>query len=183
MQEHLNPYEAPKTQLDPTGADQQTESTRKAHLHTEASIKGIGTLYILIGSISGVVAMATAALYATTSLAWSLGSMLPGLLIGSLLVGTGFAIRRFKPWSRIAGTIFSAIGLIGFPIGTIFGAYFLYLMWCEKGRMIFAPAYQQVLAATPHIKYKTSIVIWIILGLVLALVAAAIVLPMIRSMR
>jgi hypothetical protein len=37
-----------------------------------------------------------------------------------------------------------------------------------------------VINATPHVKYKTSIVVWILLGLILMLVAAAILVPVFR---
>ena len=68
----------------------------------------------------------------------------------------------------------SVVGLIGFPIGTLISGYILYLLWGKKGRVIFSPEYQAVIAATPHVKYKTSIVVWILLGLVVVLILAGI---------
>ena len=67
----------------------------------------------------------------------------------------------------------SAIGLLGFPIGTLINGYILYLFLSKKGRTIFAPAYQDVIAATPHVKYRTSIVIWIFLALLVGLILFA----------
>jgi hypothetical protein len=37
-----------------------------------------------------------------------------------------------------------------------------------------APDYQDVIAATPHVKYRTSIVVWIFLALVIGLVVIAV---------
>jgi hypothetical protein len=59
------------------------------------------------------------------------------------------------------------------PIGTLINAYILYLVFSRKGRTILSEDYQQVIAATPHIKYKTSIIVWIFLGLLVALLAIA----------
>jgi hypothetical protein len=61
--------------------------------------------------------------------------------------------------------VFGAIGLLGFPVGTLIAGYLLYLLWSEKGNVVFSPRYQRVMQATPHIKYKTSIIVWIFLGL------------------
>ena len=37
------------------------------------------------------------------------------------------AIKKHLEWGRIAGIIFSLVMLLGFPIGTIIGAY---VLWC-----------------------------------------------------
>jgi len=87
-------------------------------------------------------------------------------------------VRALRPWGRIVGCILSAIGLIGFPIGTLINGYILYLFLSKKGRTIFAPEYQDVIAATPHVKYRTSIIVWIFLALVVLLLAVAVLAPM-----
>ncbi|TWT37296.1 hypothetical protein KOR34_22440 [Posidoniimonas corsicana] len=55
-------------------------------------------------------------------------------------------------------------------------------LWCligARARFIFTPDYQQVIAATPHIRYQTSKWVWILLavlvGLMLLAIAAAFV--------
>ena len=106
-----------------------------------------------------------------------------GMTVGLLAVGVGqffagYGVRALLPWGRIIGCILSAIGLIGFPIGTLINAYILYLFLSKKGRTIYSPEYQDVIAATPHIKYRTSILVWILLALVVALVALAFLAPM-----
>ena len=75
----------------------------------------------------------------------------------------------------LIGGVFSAIGLLGFPIGTLISAYFLYLLLSEKGSYVFSDAYKQVIAQTPHMRYKTSILTWIVVILLVTLVLLVIV--------
>lgn len=39
----------------------------------------------------------------------------------------GTAIKEHKDWGRIVGCVWAALQLLGFPIGTIIGAY---ILWC-----------------------------------------------------
>jgi hypothetical protein len=101
-----------------------------------------------------------------------------GLGVALILVGlgvgyafAGWGVRSLRPWGRIVGCVLAAIGLLGFPIGTLINAYILYLFLSKKGRTIYSPEYQDVIAATPHVKYKTSILVWVFLGLLVALLA------------
>ena len=48
---------------------------------------------------------------------------------------------------------------------------------------MFSEEYQAVIAQTPHIKYRTSIIVWILLGLVVALVVFAIVAALLGGRR
>ena len=76
-----------------------------------------------------------------------------------------------KKWARIPTGILSGIGLLAFPIGTLINAYVLYLIFSAKGKMVFSDEYRAVIEQTPHIKYRTSIIVWIVLGLLLLLIA------------
>ena len=40
--------------------------------------------------------------------------------------------------------------------------------------MVFSDEYRAVIEQTPHIKYRTSIIVWIVLGLLLLLIAIGI---------
>src|SRR5690606_39569288 len=86
-------------------------------------------------------------------------------------------LRALKPWARIAGIVMAILGLFGFPIGTLINGYILYLLLSQKGRRIFQPDYAHIVAATPEVKCRTSIVVWIILGIFLLGILAAISLP------
>ncbi|HKB60455.1 MAG TPA: hypothetical protein VKC56_10480, partial [Gallionellaceae bacterium] len=75
---------------------------------------------------------------------------------------------------RIVAGVLAGLGLLGFPFGTVISAFILYLLFSKKGAMVFSDEYKQVIADTPDIKYRTSIIVWIFLALLIA--AAAFVL-------
>ena len=50
------------------------------------------------------------------------------LIIPVLTFFLGKAIKAHADWSRVVGIIYSGILLIGFPIGTVIGAYLLWLL-------------------------------------------------------
>jgi glucose-6-phosphate-specific signal transduction histidine kinase len=72
---------------------------------------------------------------------------------------------------KMLAIIISAIGLLGFPCGTILSAYLLYLLLSPKGEMVFSEGYKDIVRATPHIKYRTSIIVWILLFLLIGILA------------
>ena len=47
--------------------------------------------------------------------------------------------------------------------------------------MVFSPEYQAVIAQTPHIRYRTSKVVWILLGLVLLIIVFGLVALFIKA--
>ena len=55
---------------------------------------------------------------------------LPGLL-------TGYGILNYKPWARILGIVLSAINLINIPLGTILGAYGLWVLLNSETERLF----------------------------------------------
>ena len=171
MSEAVNPYAAPAARVDDIGVNPEAEAVRREHINHEASIKAVGVLYYLggllltIGAFTGMAGAPNA------------GGALVIALVGALGLAqffAGWGVRAFRPWGRILGCILSGIGLLGFPIGTLINGYILYLFLSKKGRTIFSPEYQDVIAATPHVKYKTSIIVWIFLALILALVVIGI---------
>ncbi len=93
--------------------------------------------------------------------------------VAQMAVGSGF--RRLALWSKIPGAILAAIGMLLFPIGTLINGYVLYLLLSAKGSMVFSPEYKEVIFQTPHMKYKTSIVVWVFVGLLALLFVIAIV--------
>jgi hypothetical protein len=170
-----NPYAAPAARVEDIPANAEAEAIRKAHISHEASIKAVGVLYYLGGIGVSIAAIG--------SLVGGRDAASVGLGVGLLLVGVGqffagWGVRAFRGWGRVAGCILSAIGLIGFPIGTLINGYILYLFLSKKGRMIFSPEYQDIIAATPDVKYRTSIIVWIFLALIVVLLVAAVVVPM-----
>lgn len=55
---------------------------------------------------------------------------LPGLL-------TGYGILNYKPWARILGIVLSALNLINIPLGTILGAYGLWVLLNSETERLF----------------------------------------------
>lgn len=175
-----NPYAAP-TVADPVAAGTSAEAVRREHLSHEASVKGIGFLFLLGGVLMGLgVGSVVFANFQTRSPGGT-----PEILIALLLLvltvlqcWVGFGIRRLRPWARIPGVVFSVLGLLAFPLGTIFSAYFLYLLLSRKGRMVFSAEYAEIMAATPHLKYRTSIWVWVLLIAFLLFLALAFLTPL-----
>lgn len=155
-----NPYQAPSSEItNPTAANADAEAIRKEYINHETNVKSIGTLYFLGGLIFIMVFLVM--LTSDESRFGKMKDQLQLTVIGGALVvllfGLGFGLRNLKRWVRIPTILLAAIGLLGFPIGTIINAYILYLVGGKKGQMVFSEEYQQVIAATPHVKYKSSL--------------------------
>ena len=69
----------------------------------------------------------------------------------------------------------AAIGLLGFPVGTLINAYILYLLLSKKGALILSPAYAEIRRATPHIRYRMPVWNWIVIAIVVLAVVAYLV--------
>lgn len=157
------------------------DAVRNEHLKHEASIQSIGSLYYVGGA---AVVFASLALFVAglgadrngpeSSVGMLLGGGFLGFL-GAIQLWTAHGLRRLKPTARVPATLLSCLGLLGFPVGTLINGYILYLLHSKKGRTVMTVEYAQVIAQTPHIKYKTSIIVWIFLGLVVALLLAGII--------
>jgi hypothetical protein len=176
MSTSANPYAAPAARVDDIPANPEAEAIRRAHISHEASIKAVGILYYLGGA--GLILSGGAALVGARS-AENAVLMVVFLALGVGYLFSGWGVRALRAWGRIVGIVLSVIGLLGFPVGTLINAYILYLYLSKKGRTIFAPEYQDVIAATPHVKYKTSIIVWIFLALVIGGILFAILAPFI----
>jgi hypothetical protein len=156
-----NPYAAPESVITTVPvSNTESEQIRQEHLSHEASVKSVGSLYYL-GAILlslGFLAFSRTALNSGYMNGWGLivGSVLMlGIIVLQWKLATG--LRQLRPWVRIPTIVLSIIGLIGFPLGTIISAYILYLMFAPKSKMIFSPEYRQVIADSPHIRYRSSI--------------------------
>lgn len=194
-EEAFNPYAAPKAEI---GSDfavemqSDDEAIRKKYLNHEASVRAIGALNYL-----GGVVWVTAGLFLTgwsvllmsgvlprgadSPEKWLYGAMGVGLLaLGVLVFLLGRGLRRFRPWARWSEVALASIGALANvaqlnPFGLLFPVYFLYVMLSKKGTMVFSPEYQAVRARTPHIKYKTSLIVKIAVVLLLTVLCLAIV--------
>ena len=164
--------------------DSASEEIRKAHIKHEASIKSIGILYYLGGIFVGIMGIMVFLVGGGASALPQnrfIGLFLLALAAAQLFTGTG--LRRLKSWARAPTGILSGIGLFGFPMGTLINGWILYLVFSKKGSTVFSEEYRRVIAETPHIKYRTSVVVWILLGLLLLLIAIAVLAALIRPIR
>ena len=176
-----NPFQSPLADTSPTMGT-EAEVIRNEYIKHEASVKSIGLLYLL-GAIFiipiSIILMGAAILGATATttqeLAFVLIASAAYLGLGVLQLATGLGLRKLKPWTRIVASIFSAIGLLAIPLGTIISAYFLYLLLSKKGAYVFSPEYKEIIAATPHIKYSTSKLLLVLLAVLIGLMALALV--------
>lgn len=163
----------------------EAERIRQEYLKHEASVRSVGVLYYLGGAfltVMGCVAVAAGAGGGALGLS-GVGIGAIYLLLGVAQIWTGSGLRRLKSWARLPTGILSGLGLLAIPIGTLINAYILYLLFSQKGKMIFSEEYRDVVAQTPHIKYRTSILVWILLGLVIVGLLAAILLPLLARAR
>lgn len=169
-----NPYLAPAISPIPpplSGAS-DNEAIRRAHINHEASIKTLGALYLL-----GGILIIPGGLFMIFEPATDAGSAMGGILValGVFQLALGLSVRKFRPWSRWAATILSVLGLFAFPVGTLINALVLSYLLSKKGATVFSPDYQSVIAATPYVKPKTSIAVWIILGVFLLLIVIGLI--------
>lgn len=147
------------------------EELRQNHLSREAHVKALGFAYIVLGCLFGISGCTVA--FDQDRTRRHQPALLYGILgFALLLISTGIGLRKLRPWSQIVSGVISGIGLLVFPVGTLINGFILYLLFSEKGSMIFSDLYRRVIAATPHIKYRTPIILWIVLGLVILLFVA-----------
>lgn len=159
------------------GMSTSDEAVRNQYLSHEASVQGMGALYLLGGiflTIGGAIAMIVGLTRIGQELpeevAFMLGIAIVYLVMGIFQSWVGIGLRKLNPPARIGGIMLSCLGLLAIPIGTLISAYFLYLLGSGKGQFVFSPEYARVRAATPHIRYKTSIVTWVVLILFILLI-------------
>lgn len=145
------------------------EQIRKEHIEHEASIRNLGGLYFLGGlGMAMIVVTVGFAIFSDKNPVPSLmvaGSVL-ALALGILFFWLSGGLRQLRLGAKSAATILAAVGLLIFPVGTIINACVLYLLLSAKGSMVFSGRYQDIIAATPHIRYRTSPVIYVLFGLI-----------------
>lgn len=182
MAEAPNPFEPPRVELGlgppETATSPDDERVRRELLNHEVSIQAVGRLMILGGVLAALAALAL--------LVAGIGSKAdgPGLLlglgaaylgVGGLSAWIGNLLRTLNPGGRIPGALVNGLGLLGFPVGTLISSYILYLLLSQKGRRVLSAEYQGIVARTPHIRYKTPLILVLLFGVLVLLAVAAIV--------
>ncbi len=117
--------------------------------------------------------------------------------------GMGYGLHKLQTWARwvvmvltgmslgfvvialivmaVASPMVAGIAALVYTIPSLIGIYIFYLMASAKGAMVFSPEYREVVRQTPYIKYKTSILIKIFLGLIIALVVVGVIVGIISN--
>jgi hypothetical protein len=173
----------------------QAELIRKSHLSHEANIQSFGCLYTLGGIMGiligifyigiGIFVMAGGENLPGSARSADVNPMVAGImttLIGVVFLAiavaqlfAGRSMQTLNSSGKILAIIISAIGLLVFPCGTLISGYLLYLLLSAKGEMVFSSAYKEVMQATPHIRYRTSIIVWIFLFLLIGVILLGII--------
>ena len=163
-----NPYAPPSADVSFTSGegDAADELTRRQLLRHEASIRTVGTLHYV--SFVGL-ALVTVGLTAAVVMSGQAEMFSSILSILALAAFTMFfyyvasGLRKLNPSVKIWATLISCFGLLGFPLGTLFNLYILWLLHSDKGKRVLTAEYQAIVARTPHIKYQTAWWLWAIL--------------------
>ena len=106
----------------------------------------LGALLLAIGIGGAAGIIATAAEEEDAALAVPILGMAGSILITWLLVISlpgivaGIGLLKFRSWARILGIVLCAVCLLGFPIGTVFGIYGLWVLLSKDTERLFQPA-------------------------------------------
>lgn len=175
-----NPYQTPSAEINEVvpGAPADAVRIRQEHISHEASIRSIGILYYIGAVMLALVGLAQAFVFGQESLGIMIGLVILFLGLAALYFWMGSALRALRSKVRHVAGVFAVLGLAGFPIGTLINAYILYLLYSQKGKMVFSEEYQAIVKATPGIKYKTSVVVWVLLILLVLFFVVGIISPM-----
>lgn len=166
----FNPFRAPKSQEMGDGySTSSDELIRNEHLSHEASIKSLGTLYFL----GGVCLMLVALVGDLGNKGFDAGPFAALFFVTGLLLLVAVGLFRLKTWARWMAVVAACLGVLVPPFGTLINAYVLYLLLSAKGAMVFSPEYRKIIEATPHIKYRTSKIVVVLLVLLLVVLGLA----------
>ncbi|MFN0125887.1 MAG: hypothetical protein ACKV19_04280 [Verrucomicrobiales bacterium] len=178
----FNPYQPPSAgiPLPSTRVAGQAEAIRKEHLTTETNIRGIGCLWMLSLPLAVAVVFT---MYVEGSTSGGMELVFGGLVTLLMLTQgvVGIMLRNLNPAARIPAIVLACIGLIGFPIGTLISVLILLALCRARGKRVLSPGYNEIRAATRHIKYKTPVWIWIFLIIIILAVLGAIAFPIVAS--
>ena len=169
----FNPYQAPQNPFDSDAVMTDVEAIRREYLSHEASVKSIGSLYMLGGILMVIAGGIMIYLFASerTMVEPVAVVVIPILAIIQLMTAVG--LRNLRPWARIVAGILSVPGLLNIPVGTLICIYILYLLFGAKGRMVFSQQYRDVIEQTPHVQYKSSFLVRFLLVVLICVLGFA----------
>jgi hypothetical protein len=99
-------------------------------------------LVVVLGGAAGIVgasgdpdahvAIPIIGITGTALVVFTVALSLPGIVVG-------IGLLRFRPWARILGIVLSIFDLIWVPVGTIVGAYGLFVLFSKDAERLFTP--------------------------------------------
>lgn len=139
---------------------------RARYFKHEFTLQLVGALYIIIGVVlllvlvTMLVQMGASGVFNSSriraeNVLWTLGIGIALAPLGTLLVVTGFGVRRlttrYRRWALVPafGVLFAA------PFGTLIGIVTLSVLLSDAGRYLFTPDYRQIVAAAPRKRFWT----------------------------
>ena len=111
-------------------------------------LKVLGWLYVVTGAFTLLLAVLFGAIFGFGALFAARGeeaAILGGigaviLLFISLMslpaIVLGWGLLTWKPWSRVLGIVLSVLHLASFPVGTMIGAYGLWVLLNDESRRL-----------------------------------------------
>jgi hypothetical protein len=176
-----NPYAAPKARVEDPIDVEAAAAVRREHIAHETVVRAAGVIAI-VGGLLVLAAYVWIAIFGmqAVSLRFVLFYQLvfPLLVVvGVCSIAAGAALLRLSRWGRVAALVLSCVGFLlaarsatfGFrvaPLGVLISACFLFVLLAPKGRRLFAADYTDVVVATPHVQYRTSSLLWVLLAIV-----------------
>lgn len=175
-----NVYSPPKAEVsDHVGGDRAAAiAMREEYLGHEASLRGMALLFYLSGIFilfMGIAVVLPVFVEGGDSLPIGIGIALLFVLLGVGSIYVGYGIRQLRKGVVVPACILSAIGMLNIPVGTLLNGYMLYLLLSAKGKVVFSERYAEVRGLTPEIRPRTSIVVWVVLGLLVLVILGAVI--------
>jgi hypothetical protein len=164
-----NPFAPPETESHPGPVeDSAALRTRREYLETEVQVRALGSVFFVVGTV--VLGWSASILVIVGRLSSrSVELLVPSVALGVSVafLALGFFLRRLEPrafWPAITG---ASVLLFTFPVGTPIGLYVLLVLLRPKSRQVLSAHYAEVRRATPFVVYRTPMLVWALLGLVL----------------
>ena len=151
-EEPENPFAVSQVEFTAAGeASGMTDAARirMEHMNAEASVRAIGGLQIF-GAV--IILLVSVAMVAGGGVSGFEPMILLGLSVLGFFIGRG--LRNLQNWARITTAVLSLPGIMS-PITWII----LYYLLNRKAAFVCTPQYAAIRAATPDMKYRTSIIV------------------------
>ncbi len=172
-----NPYAAPEEFLanDTILGEGELERIRENSIDHEKSIRELAKFYsamVWIFLLAGVLLL--------VKFTEGRGSALPfAMICGALTAPCYFVahgLGKLQNWARITAGILAIPGLLLFPFVTPIAAYFLYLLFSERGAFVCSEEYGSVIKATPHIQGRNLVLVTVLYYLLYGVFVGGIIL-------